>query len=131
MVQEITKKIMNGGLKKYSEIHNEELKNIQIRATKGEGENVKYEICKNWQPIEEITFRDILNKKIDILSYEAIATPFLYKSLDLYSKMFSVELEKISVFIFNTNNEIYVAVFDSYKSLKVLTMKKHFELLGM
>jgi hypothetical protein len=131
MIQQKTSSIMLGGIKKYSEIYQEDIKNVQIRVTDLEGDALKYEICNNWQPLEEISFLDILNKKMDILGYESLATPFLKKSLELYSRMFELDIKEISVFIFHQNNKVGIAVFQKFKNLKVLSLEKHFEQMGV
>jgi hypothetical protein len=78
-----------------------------------------------------VSFKDILNKKIDILGYEQLATPFLKKSLKLYNEQFEVDFENLSLFLFNRNDKVGVAVFDQKKNLKLLTLSNHFEQLGL
>jgi hypothetical protein len=131
MIQNITSKIMLGGICKYAKIFNASEKEVQIRITNGEGESVIYEICENWQPKEGVSFKDILNKKIDILGYEQLATPFLKKSLKLYNEQFEVDFENLSLFLFNRNDKVGVAVFNQKKNLKLLTLSNHFEQLGL
>lgn len=131
MVQQITSKIMLGGICKYANIYQTEEKQVQIRVSKAPNNELNYEICQEWQPKEQVTFKDILNKKIDILGYEQLATPFLIKSLDLYQKEFSTEEEKLSIFLFNRNDKVGIAVFEEKKNLKLITLSKHFEQLGL
>jgi len=131
MVEQITSKIMLGGICKYANLYQAEEKEVQIRVTKDQNSGLNYEICQDWQPKEKVTFKDILNKKIDILGYEQLATPFLIKSIDLYKKEFSLEDEKTSIFLFNRNNKVGLAVFEEKKNLKLITLSKHFEQLGL
>lgn len=131
MVQQITSKIMLGGICKYANIYQTQEKEVQIRVTKDQSNGLNYEICQEWQPKEQVTFKDILNKKIDILGYEQLATPFLIKSLDLYQKEFGTEEEKLSIFLFNRNDKVGIAVFEEKKNLKLITLSKHFEQLGL
>jgi len=131
MVEQITSKIMLGGICKYANLYQAEEKQVQIRVTKDQNSGLNYEICQDWQPKEKVTFKDILNKKIDILGYEQLATPFLIKSIDLYKKEFSLEDEKTSIFLFNRNNKVGLAVFEEKKNLKLITLSKHFEQLGL
>lgn len=131
MVEQITSKIMLGGICKYANIYNAQEKEVQIRVTKDQSKGLNYEICQDWQPKEKVTFKDILNKKIDILGYEQLATPFLIKSIDLYKKEFSLEGSKTSIFLFNRNNKVGLAVFEEKKNLKLITLSKHFEQLGL
>ena len=131
MVESITNKIMLGGIQKYSKLYQKSEKDVQIRISKNENEVLDYEICQEWQPKESVTFKDILNKKIDILGYEQLSTPFLIKSLDLYKNEFNVDNEKLSIFLFSRNDKIGIAVFKDKQNLKLITLSKHFEQLGL
>lgn len=131
MVESITNKIMLGGIKKYSKLYQKSEKDVQIRISKNENEVLDYEICQDWQPKESVTFKDILNKKIDILGYEQLSTPFLIKSLDLYKNEFNVDDNQLSIFLFSRNDKIGIAVFKEKQNLKLITLSKHFEQLGL
>jgi hypothetical protein len=131
MVESITNKIMLGGIKKYSKLYQKSEKDVQIRILKNENEVLDYEICQDWQPKESVTFKDILNKKIDILGYEQLSTPFLIKSLDLYKNEFNVDDNQLSIFLFSRNDKIGIAVFKEKQNLKLITLSKHFEQLGL
>jgi len=122
---------MLGGICKYANIYQDEEKNVQIRVSKNGEDSLNYQMCQNWQPKESVTFKDILNKKIDILGYEQLSTPFLLKSLNLYQKEFEAENETLSIFLFNRNDKVGLAVFEDKKNLKLLTLSKHFEQLGL
>ena len=129
MIQQITSKIMLGGICKYANIYQDEEKDVQIRVSKNGEDSLNFQMCQNWQPKESVTFKDILNKKIDILGYEQLSTPFLLKSLNLYQKEFDLEKENLSIFLFNRNDKVGLAVFEDKKNLKLLTLSKHFEQL--
>lgn len=131
MVEQITSKIMLGGICKYANLYQAQEKEVQIRVTENQSEGLNYEICQDWQPKEKVTFKDILNKKIDILGYEQLATPFLIKSLDLYKKEYSLDKDKLSIFLFNRNDKVGIAVFEDKKNLKLITLSKHFEQIGL
>lgn len=131
MVESITNKIMLGGIQKYSKLYQKSEKDVQIRISKNENEVLAYEICQEWQPKESVTFKDILNKKIDILGYEQLSIPFLIKSLDLYKNEYNVDNEKLSIFLFSRNDKIGIAVFKDKQNLKLITLSKHFEQLGL
>lgn len=131
MIQEITAKIMLGGIVKYAKLYEQDKKDVQIRLSKVDGGKIKYEMCANWQPKETVTFKNILNKKIDILQYEALATPVLLKSLELYNSMYEVDFDRLSIFIIKHKKSIALAVFDDFKNLKLITLKNHFEKIGM
>jgi hypothetical protein len=128
MIEAITKKIMIGGLDKYaSELNND---NVQIRISLN-NEIVKYEISESWQPTKEISFRDILNKKLDILGYEQLASPVMEKSIKYYSELFEENEDKISVFLFKHKDSIALAVYNDLQNVKVTSLSKHFQKIGM
>jgi hypothetical protein len=128
MIEAITKKIMIGGLEKYaSELNND---NVQIRISLN-NEIVKYEISESWQPTKEISFRDILNKKLDILGYEQLASPVMEKSIKYYSELFEENEDKISVFLFKHKDSIALAVYNDLQNVKVTSLSKHFQKIGM
>jgi hypothetical protein len=128
MIEAITKKIMIGGLDKYaSELKND---NVQIRISLNK-EIVKYEISESWQPTKEISFRDILNKKLDILGYEQLASPVMEKSIKYYSELFEENEDKISVFLFKHKDSIALAVYNDLQNVKVTSLSKHFQKIGM
>jgi hypothetical protein len=128
MIEAITKKIMIGGLDKYaSELNND---NVQIRISLN-NEIVKYEISISWQPTKEISFRDILNKKLDILGYEQLASPVMEKSIKYYSELFEENEDKISVFLFKHKDSIALAVYNDLQNVKVTSLSKHFQKIGM
>ena len=131
MIQQITAKIMLGGIDNYAKKYQVEKKDVQIRLSKAEGEKIKYEMCTNWQPKETVTFKNILNKKIDILQYESLATPVLLKSLELYNSMYDVGFDSLSIFILSHKKSIALAVFDDFKNLKLINLENHFEKIGM
>ena len=63
MIQQITSKIMLGGICKYANIYQDEEKNVQIRVSKNGEDSLNYQMCQNWQPKESVTFKDNFNKK--------------------------------------------------------------------
>lgn len=131
MVQQITNKIMLGGINNYANKFNVQENDVQIRLTNLDGENIKYEICNKWQPVEAITFKDILNKKMDILGYEQLATPVLKKSVLLYHEELNIDLNDLSLFLFNHKGKIAIAVFDRIKNVKLVTLSDHFDKIGL
>jgi transcription antitermination factor NusA-like protein len=131
MVQQITSKIMLGGIKNYAEQFGNKDEEVQIRISHGDQDTLTYQICVNWQPKEVVTFKNILNKKIDILNYEALATPFLINSLNLYQKEHDIEKEDVSVFIFTRNKKVSLAAFNKSQNVKLTSLEAHFEKMGL
>lgn len=127
MIEGITKKVMLGGIKKYAEMYNEDEADIQIRISHGDSENVEYEICNNWNPQEKVTFRDILNKKIDMFGYEQLATPYFLKSLKHFQELHGIKDKDISIFLTHLKKTCVVFVYNKGECFKYHSLSKHFQ----
>ena len=83
MVEAIVKKIMTTGITKYAKVYNVPAEQVQIKVTNDPNGTVFYTMCNNFKAIENVSFLQIMDKKMDIFQYEALANPFLKKSLEL------------------------------------------------
>ena len=88
-------------------------------------------MCNNWKPINEVSFKDIMNVRVDLLGFEMMASPFLRKSVDMYSKYYEALDSKINLFIFEKSDKVGVAVYEGTKFKETLTLEKQFERLGI
>lgn len=122
---------MSSGIVRYSEEWGCTDADVQIQVLSNGMGGVAYKMCKNWQPQEEVTFLQIMGKKFDLLGYEALATPFMVKSLVKFSNDHQSPALNMSVFIAKRNERIALAVFDGMKSVRSLSLEKHFEEMGM
>jgi len=127
-----TQKIMNTGISKYSRINEVKEEDTQILVKAFDVDSVKYKICKNWQPIgDNISFKDIMDVRVDLLGFEGMASPFLRKSVDMYSKYYDSNDDKINLFIFKKEQKLGVAVYKGKEFKEVVTLEKQFERLGL
>lgn len=137
MFYQKTKKIMTNGIEKYSKLFNTKSTNIQILfVTNGEAE-MKYKICVGYQPRQDVTFLDILDKRTDIFHIEAIATPHLIKSAEMYKKQYESEGEvDVMIFLYdNPRNEdrpiLSLGIFVNKVMIRKISLQKQFERLGL
>ena len=126
-----TQKIMKTGIAKYSKEFETTKDNTQILVRADEGDGVSYTMCNNWKPINEVSFKDIMNVRVDLLGFEMMASPFLRKSVDMYSKYYEALDSKINLFIFEKSDKVGVAVYEGTKFKETLTLEKQFERFGI
>jgi hypothetical protein len=132
MVEGIVKRIMLTGIKKYAKIYEVEPKNIQIYVKDKPEGSVTFEICKEFRVQEEVSFLQIMDKKIDLLQYESLASPYLKKSLEMYAFETNDELTNVSCFIMMpVPNEIGLAFYNGYKNGKNVSIAKFLQELGL
>lgn len=115
MIEPIVNKIINRGLDNFQTQFQAQPNTTQIRVYLDEGgEAVRYDACVNWQPKQTVSFKEILNKKMDLMGYEQMSTPVFYKALVLFSNQFEKPIEQTSVFIFRseTDRTIWLAVYN-------------------
>lgn len=131
MILGVVSKIMSSGIERYSKEWSCDEASVQIQILSNGMGGIKYKMCQNWQPKQEVTFLEIMGKKFDLLGYEALSTPFMVKSLDKFSKDYETPALNISVFLAKRNEQIALAVFNGTKSTRSLSLSKHFEEMGM
>lgn len=132
MVEGIVKKIMNTGINKYSKAYEVPSSQVQIKVTNDPNGTVIYTICKDFKEVEEVSFLQIMDKKMDIFQYESLANPFLKKSLELHSKSTNDDLQNVCSFIMQVNgNNIGLAFYNGYKNSRNISLGKHLGELGL
>jgi hypothetical protein len=131
MVEGIVKKIMNTGINKYAKLYNIPAEKVQIKVTNDPDGTVFYTMCKDFKEVESVSFLQIMDKKMDIFQYEALANPFLKKSLEMYSHDTNDEIVNVCSFIMQVNNNIGLAFYNGYKNGKSISLGKHLRELGL
>jgi hypothetical protein len=131
MVEGIVKKIMTTGILKYAQSYDVSADKVQIKVTNNPDGTVFYTMCNNFKEVERVSFLQIMNKKMDIFQYEALANPFLKKSLELYAKDTNDEVINVCSFIMQVNNNIGLAFYNGYKNGKNISLAKHLGELGL
>ena len=141
MVEGIVKKIMFTGIEKYAKIYGLTDLEVQIKVLNDESGNVFYVMCKNYLEEEKVRFLEIMDKKLDMFGYEAIASPFLKKSLTECAEQNETNVNQVCCFIFKyvDNKGKQGTGLGFYKieenkplaKLKVVTLAQHLEKLGL
>jgi hypothetical protein len=131
MVEGIVKKIMTTGINKYAKAYNIPAEQVQIKVTNDPSGTVFYTMCNNFKAIENVSFLQIMDKKMDIFQYEALANPFLKKSLELYADDTNDDVVNVCSFIMKVNNNIGLSFYNGYKNGKNISLGKHLGELGL
>jgi hypothetical protein len=132
MVEAIVKKIMTTGITKYAKEYNVPAEQVQIKVTNDPNGTVFYTMCNNFKAIENVSFLQIMDKKMDIFQYEALANPFLKKSLELYANDTNDDVLNVCSFIMKVNtNNIGLSFYNGYKNGKNISLGKHLGELGL
>jgi hypothetical protein len=132
MVEAIVKKIMTTGINKYASLYNVPAEKVQIKVTNDPSGTVFYTMCNDFKAVENVSFLQIMNKKMDIFQYEALANPFLKKSLELYANDTNDDVLNVCSFIMKVNNNnIGLAFYNGYKNGKNISLGKHLGELGL
>jgi len=132
MVEGIVKKIMTTGIVKYAKAYEVPADKVQIKVTNNPDGTVFYTMCNNFKEVERVSFLQIMDKKMDIFQYEALANPFLKKSLELYANDTNDDVLNVCSFIMQVNNNnIGLAFYNGYKNGKNISLGKHLGELGL
>jgi hypothetical protein len=131
MVEGIVKKIMTTGINKYAKAYDVPADRVQIKVTNDPNGTVFYTMCNNFKEVERVSFLQIMDKRMDIFQYEALANPFLKKSLELYAKDTNDDMLNVCVFIMQVHNNIGLAFYNGYKNGKNISLGKHLGELGL
>jgi len=139
MVQGIVKKIMFTGIEKYAKNYGLTDTQVQIKVLNDESGSVIYKMCKNYVEEEEVSFLQIMDKRMDMFGYEGIASPFLKKSLIESAEENSLSVSQVCCFILkykdnNAKEQVGLGFYTTdgvMKKLKTVTLSKHLEKLGL
>jgi hypothetical protein len=141
MVEGIVKKIMFTGIEKYAKIYDLTDLEVQIKVLNDENGSVVYKMCKRYVEEEDVRFLQIMDKKLDMFGYEALASPFLKKSLIECAEENETNVSQVCCFIlkYEDKNKKQGTGLAFYKieenkplaKLKVVTLAQHLEKLGI
>lgn len=133
MVKSIINTVLKNGVKNCSKIILSPAEKTQIAIYKNSENNLNYAIYHNWHYNQNITFKQFLNKKVDILGYEKISKPFLIESIDYYQKKHEHQIQgdNISLFILLINDKVKIAAFGRNKHLEIATLDEHLKYINL
>lgn len=136
MIEGIIKKIMTTGINKYSDMYNVSNKHVQIKVTNDPDGSVFYQTCVEFVSKETVSFLNIMDKKIDFLGYESIASPYMKKSLVECASEHDVDVNTTCCYIMkyvdkNEKEQIGLAFYNNNLKLKTVSLAKQLENLGL
>lgn len=131
MVEGIVKKIMTTGITKYAKAYGVPANEVQIKVTNNPNGTVIYTMCKQFKEVEQVSFLQIMDKKMDMFQYEALANPYLKKSLEIYANDTDDDIQNVCTFIMQVQNNIGLAFYNGYKNGKNVSLAKELSGLGL
>lgn len=131
MVEGIVKKIMTTGIVKYAKAYGVPANEVQIKVTDNPNGTVLYTMCKQFKEVEQVSFLQIMDKKMDLFQYEALANPYLKKSLEIYAEQTNDDVVNVCTFIMQVQNNIGLAFYNGYKNGKNVSLAKELAELGL
>ncbi len=124
-----TKKIMREALTHFGKKASLEPKQVQLLISSvDESGNPTYTLMHDYQPIQLVTFLEILNKSFDFMQTEAQAAPFLKNALNRLAKQLETEVTNISILIFTdgaeVGNEVRLYLCNGHENIKELDFEQ-------
>jgi hypothetical protein len=125
-IQKQTNNILQQAIKRYSEENEVSVKETQLMITTYTPEcKPVYKVLKNFKPIKDVGFNEILDLKIDFLGREIIATPFITNAIMRIIKENSCEYSEVNVLIYSNDengDDLKLHLFIGNQPKKELTM---------
>lgn len=131
MVEGIVKKIMMTGINKYAKAYGTSNENVQIKVTDDVNGNVIYTMCNDFKDVEQVTFLNIMDKRMDFFGYEGLASPFLKKALSIFSQEAGCNIADVCCFIMKHKETIGLAFYNGRRNCKNILLAKQLEQLGL
>lgn len=126
----MTKTTIQNGLLNFAKELGSSPKDVQLVISAKDTDGLpKYSVLSKYKHVKEVTFKQILNKKIDMLNREAVAEPFLQKALQNISKQSNIDLMKLKVMIISTDQKadnLKYFIYDDFKLVKEITIEHIF-----
>ena len=131
MVESIVKKIMMTGINKYAQAYGTSNENVQIKVTDHIEGNVIYTMCNDFKDVEQVTFLNIMDKRMDFFGYEGLASPFLKKALAIFATEAGCDVSEVNCFIMKHKETVGLAFYNGFKNGKNILLAKQLEQLGL
>jgi hypothetical protein len=131
MVEGIVKKIMMTGINKYAQAYGTSNENVQIKVTDDIDGNVIYTMCNNFKDVEQVSFLNIMDKRMDFFGYEGLASPFLKKALAIFAIEAGCDVSEVNCFIMKHKETVGLAFYNGFKNGKNILLAKQLEQLGL
>ena len=131
MVEGIVKKIMMTGINKYAQTYGTSNDNVQIKVTDNVNGNVFYTMCNDFKDVEQVSFLNIMDKRMDFFGYEGVASPFLKKALSIFADEANCDVANVNCFIMKHKETVGLAFYNGNKNGKNVLLAKQLEQLGL
>ncbi len=131
MVEGIVKKIMMTGINKYAKAYGTSNDNVQIKVTDDVNGNVIYTICNDFKDVEQVSFLNVMDKRMDFFGYEGLASPFLKKALSIFADEANCDVADVNCFIMKHKETVGLAFYNGNKNGKNVLLAKQLEQLGL
>jgi len=130
MILSTTTKLMKTGIFHYAKQEGIPPQNTQIHI-RLISEKIVYKIAYNWTPKIEVTFKQIMQKPIDIFQYESLSGPYFKNSLIGFASEKQIPLENVSAFIhLNSKEELLISFYDKGTFVQQLGLGEQLKKLG-
>ena len=120
-----TKDVMRNAIIRFAEENEIDNTESQIMICSDDPECLpSYKVLKSYKPQKDITFKELLNVKVDFLGREIIATPFIKNCIKRLTKENSCTYKDINVVVYSKDQEcknIKMYLFVNHKPTKELT----------
>ena len=132
MILKKTSDIMLTGIAKFNQEFNATSdQQTQIHVSMLPDGTIVYKKALDWEPKDVVKFTEIMDVKFDILGFQSLARPVMQQSIVTFAEELNLDIEKVSVFIFENQAVVYLAVYNENNFVKHLSLKQHFINLGI
>lgn len=126
----LTRTTIQKGLLNFAKELGASPKEVQLVISAKDTEGIpKYSVLSKYKHVKEVTFKQILNLKIDMLQREAVAEPFLQKALQNIAKQSKTDLMKLQIMIISTDEkaeQMKYFIYGDFKLIKEITIEHIF-----
>lgn len=120
---EISKK----AIKRYSSSYGATPQNVQISFSLDVNGEVIYRVYNNYKKVEDVTFLNILDVRIDFKGYSFIAPPFIQKTLVRFANELGVNNQNVFVMLYlNDDNALKLNLFNLGEFVKSVELEDLF-----
>ncbi len=119
---EISKK----AIKRYSSSYGTTPENVQISFSLDADGEVIYRVYNNYKKIEDVTFLNILDVRIDFKGYSFIAPPFIQKTIVRFANELGVKIQNVFVMLYLNENALKLNLFNMGEFVKSFELEDLF-----
>jgi hypothetical protein len=119
--------IIKKAIKRYSISYGATPQNVQISFSLDADGEVIYRVYNNYKKIEDVTFLNILDVRIDFKGYSFIAPPFIQKTIVRFANELGVKIQNVFVMLYlNDDNALKLNLFNMGEFVKSFELEDLF-----